>query len=139
MGRVRGKDTKPELIVRRMAFSMGLRFRIHRADLPGRPDMVFVSRRKVVFVHGCFWHRHPGCRRASTPGTNCEFWTAKFNRNVERDAGNEQALMEDGWNVLIVWECQTKSPAVVADLLRNFVALGYKPSQLSSSSSEPTG
>lgn len=120
MRRVRGKDTKPEIVVRRVAFSIGLRFRLHRADLPGRPDLVFPSRRKVVFVHGCFWHRHHGCTRSSTPGSNRDFWIAKFDRNVERDARKERELREAGWDVLIIWECQTRDPTLVTKRLRGF-------------------
>lgn len=121
MRRIRGRDTKPEMVVRRIAFSMGLRYRIHRTDLPGRPDLVFPSRRKVVFVHGCFWHRHPGCSRSSTPSTNKDFWIAKFDRNVERDTRKERELHDAGWAVLIIWECQTRDPSFVAERLRGFL------------------
>lgn len=127
MRRVRGKDTKPEIVVRRIAFSIGLRFRLHRADLPGRPDLVFSSRRKVVFVHGCFWHRHQGCTRSSTPSTNQDFWIAKFDRNVERDARKERELQEAGWDVLIIWECQTRDPYLVRERLRAFFSPAKEP------------
>lgn len=120
MRRVRGKDTKPEIIVRRIAFSIGLRFRLHRPDLPGRPDLVFPSKRKVVFVHGCFWHRHSGCTRSSTPRKNRDFWMAKFERNVERDARKERELREAGWDVLVIWECQTRNPDFVSEQLHTF-------------------
>lgn len=109
MGRVRGKDTRPEMIVRRLAHAMGMRFRLHRADLPGKPDLVFPKYRAVVFVHGCFWHRHPGCRKASTPKSNTEFWQEKFERNVERDKRNSVELEKAGWRVVVIWECETKS------------------------------
>jgi len=108
MGRVRGVNTKPEMIVRRLAHAIGLRFRLHRGDLPGTPDLVFPGRRTAIFVHGCFWHRHPGCHRASNPKTRPEFWNAKFERNVARDAKVERLLHDAGWDVLIIWECETR-------------------------------
>ena len=111
MARVRGKDTGPEIRVRRMAHAMGLRFRLHRKDLPGKPDLVFPRYRLAVFVHGCFWHRHPGCRRASTPTTRPEFWQAKFDGNVARDRQQQEALEALGWKVLILWECELKDDA----------------------------
>src|SRR3712207_6286763 len=108
MGRVRARDTKPELIVRTLAHRLGYRFRIHLNKLPGRPDLAFTKRRKVIFVHGCFWHRHPDCRRTTKPLTRPAFWEAKFARNVKRDSRNERALREQGWDVLVVWECETR-------------------------------
>lgn len=121
MARIRGKDTKPEMIVRRLAHGLGYRYGLHRKGLPGSPDLVFPSRRKVVFVHGCFWHRHPGCRKASTPGTRREFWEAKFERNVERDIRKEIQLMAAGWEVLVIWECETRDVERLAATLRNFL------------------
>jgi DNA mismatch endonuclease (patch repair protein) len=121
MSRIRGKDTKPELVVRRLAHALGYRYRLHRKDLPGRPDLVFPGRRKVVFVHGCFWHRHPGCRKASTPSTRREFWETKFAQNVERDARKEAELRAAGWEVLVIWECETRDSAAVAKRLREFL------------------
>ncbi|WP_279595757.1 very short patch repair endonuclease [Methylobacterium sp. J-090] len=121
MGRIKGKDTKPEMIVRRLAHRLGYRFRLHRRDLPGSPDLVFPSRRKVVFVHGCFWHRHPGCRRASTPSTRRTFWQAKFDRNVERDIRQEIELMAAGWEVLVIWECETRDLNRLNSALINFL------------------
>lgn len=106
MARVRGTNTAPELAVRRLAHQLGYRFRVHRRDLPGRPDMVFAGRRKVVFVHGCFWHRHSGCVRTRMPKTREEFWQAKFDGNVRRDRRNERALRAQGWGVMTIWECQ---------------------------------
>src|SRR5437016_3209254 len=100
MSRVRGKDTAPELRVRQMAHAMGLRFRLHRVDLPGTPDLVFSSRRLVVFVHGCYWHRHPGCTKASAPSS--PFWAQKFNSNVARDSRVERELRSLGWKVLVI-------------------------------------
>ena len=107
MAGIGSRDTAPELAVRRVAHRMGLRFRLYRKDLPGRPDLVFPKHRLVVFVHGCFWHRHKGCRFASTPGSRVEFWTAKFAANVARDARQEAALKTLGWRVLVIWECET--------------------------------
>lgn len=117
MSRIRGQNTKPELTVRRLLHAAGYRFRLHRKDLPGRPDIVFPGRRTVVFVHGCFWHRHPGCRFATTPSTRPEFWAAKFRSNVERDRRVVSELEADGWKVVTVWECETKSPKLLAECL----------------------
>jgi DNA mismatch endonuclease (patch repair protein) len=108
MSRVRGKSTLPEITVRRSAHASGMRFRLHRTDLPGRPDIVFPRYRTVVFVHGCFWHRHEGCRKATSPKSRVEYWEAKFRTNVERDARNEAELARMGWRVLTIWECETK-------------------------------
>jgi len=117
MGRIRGKDTKPELIVRRLAHSLGYRFRLHRVGLPGRPDLVFPRYRTVVFVHGCFWHRHPGCPCAAVPKTRPEFWAAKFVSNVARDARNQAELRKLGWSVVVLWECEVEKPHFVAKQL----------------------
>ena len=108
MARVKSKGMKPEMRVRRLLHGLGYRYRLHRADLPGRPDLVFPSRRKVVFVNGCFWHRHDGCPRVRIPATNREYWIAKLERNHARDARNIAALQEQGWAVLMVWECQLR-------------------------------
>ena len=113
MAGIRGSDTAPELAVRRIAHRMGLRFRLHRKDLPGRPDLVFPRHRLVVFVHGCFWHRHEGCRYASTPKSRIAFWTEKFAANVARDARQEAALRAVDWRVLVIWECETRHKAAV--------------------------
>lgn len=102
------ENTAPELAVRRLAHRLGLRFRLHRKDLPGTPDLVFPRRRTCLFVHGCFWHRHPDCPKATTPKTNLQYWLPKFRRNVERDREKEEALRKMGWRVLTVWECETK-------------------------------
>lgn len=109
MSRIRGRDTTPELIVRRMAHGLGLRFRLHRKDLPGRPDIVFPRFRAAVFVHGCFWHRHNGCRFAYTPKSRVEFWMEKFKKNVAHDRRSEEALRNLGWRVLVIWECETQN------------------------------
>ncbi|MDT3377411.1 very short patch repair endonuclease [Labrys neptuniae] len=117
MSRVRSKNTSPEIRVRRLAHAMGLRFRLYRNDLPGRPDLVFPRHRAVLFVHGCFWHRHSGCAKASTPKSRMEFWRTKFELNVERDRQNEAMLLALGWRVFIIWECETKSEQKIRSLL----------------------
>lgn len=106
MARVKGKNTSPEMYVRQRLHRMGYRFRTHRADLPGSPDIVFIGRRKAIFVHGCFWHRHPDCSRTTTPKTHPDFWAAKFTANIARDAVALNALKESGWQTLVVWECE---------------------------------
>lgn len=121
MAAVKGRNTGPEMIVRRLAHSLGYRFRLHRRDLPGSPDLVFPGRRKIVFVHGCFWHRHQGCRQASTPSSRVEFWKDKFRRNVERDTAVERALRAAGWDVLIIWQCETRDRTKLAELLSSFL------------------
>lgn len=108
MGRIRSKHTKPELTVRRLVFSLGYRYRLHRRELPGIPDLVFPSRKKAIFVHGCFWHRHEGCSRASMPKSNAAYWSEKLERNVERDALNRAQLRSLGWDALQIWECEIK-------------------------------
>ena len=108
MSRIRGKDTKPEVAVRAILHRMGYRFRIHRSDLPGKPDIVLPKYRTVISVHGCFWHRHEGCALAYTPKSCVEFWTKKFANNVERDRRNQRQLKQLGWNVVCVWECEVK-------------------------------
>lgn len=110
MSGIRGKDTDPELRVRSHLHRAGLRFRLHAKGLPGRPDIVLPRWRTVVFVHGCFWHRHPGCRYAYTPSSNRPFWRSKFAANVERDRRKVRQLRKAGWTVLTVWECRTSSP-----------------------------
>jgi DNA mismatch endonuclease (patch repair protein) len=108
MSRIRGKNTKPELKVRRALHAMGFRFRLHRRDLPGTPDILLPRYRIAIQVHGCYWHRHPGCHLTTTPKTNAQFWQQKFDRNVERDAKNEAALVAMGWQVMVIWECETR-------------------------------
>lgn len=110
MARIRSHNTKPEIAVRRLVTLLGLRYRLQRRDLPGKPDLVFGPRRTVIFVHGCFWHRHANCPAGRIPKGNREFWEAKLNRNVQRDAENKKALQRLGWRVLTIWECETKSP-----------------------------
>lgn len=117
MSRIRGRDTAPELVVRRIAHALGLRFRLHRKDLPGCPDLVFPRHRLAVFVNGCFWHRHAGCRYAYSPKSRVAFWEEKFRGNVARDRRNEESLLTMGWRVLIVWECETRDEATVRQKL----------------------
>jgi DNA mismatch endonuclease Vsr len=119
MARIRGKDTKPELFVRRALHALGYRFRLHGSGLPGNPDLVFSSRRAVIFVHGCFWHRHT-CGKAYVPKTRTAFWQAKFLRNTERDAAAEAALRSAGWRVIVVWECELVTDS---DVLRRLAKL----------------
>lgn len=129
MRAVKRAHTKPEIIVRQALHALGLRFRLHRRDLPGSPDIVLPRLRTVIFVHGCFWHRHPGCRYATTPKSRQEYWLPKFEANVERDAGKEAQLRELGWRVAVIWECETKSlEALEARLRLEFdVPLGEPP------------
>ena len=108
MARIRGKDTQPELAVRRLLHRLGYRFRLHRRSLPGTPDIVLPTRRKVVFVNGCFWHGHKTCKVGGIPKTRTTFWTEKLVRNRRRDAQKVKALRAAGWSVAIVWECQTR-------------------------------
>lgn len=123
MSRVLARDTGPERIVRSVAQRLGLRFRLHRADLPGRPDLVFPRYRTVVFVHGCFWHRHADCHLTTTPKSRAEFWLAKFAANVDRDRRVSEALADAGWRVLLVWECETREPAGLRNRLAREFAL----------------
>ena len=113
MAHIRGRNTGPELAVRRIAHRMGLRFRLHRKDLPGRPDLVFPKHQLAVFVHGCFWHRHEGCKYAYTPKSRIAFWTEKFAANVARDGRQEAALKALDWRVLVIWECETGDEVAV--------------------------
>jgi DNA mismatch endonuclease (patch repair protein) len=121
MARIRGKDTKPEIIVRSMAHALGYRFRLHRRDLPGTPDLVFPRLEKIIFVHGCFWHQHPGCRYAYQPKSNSPFWKAKFSDNRTRDDRALKTLRSLGWKVLVVWECQTHKPEQLLGRIRKFL------------------
>lgn len=109
MSMIKGKNTKPEMIVRSVCHELGLRFRLHRKDLPGKPDLVFPKHRLCIFVHGCFWHRHPDCKYAYTPKSRIEFWLPKLDKNVERDLHAQKTLLSLGWRVLVIWECDTKN------------------------------
>ena len=117
MAKVKSRDTKPEMVVRRWLHAHGFRFRLHDKKMPGKPDVKLTKHRTVIFVHGCFWHRHPGCKRATTPASRVDYWTAKFQRNVERDARNRDTLAALGWNVVTLWECEIASGRF-ADILR---------------------
>jgi DNA mismatch endonuclease (patch repair protein) len=117
MSRVGSKNTTPELQVRRAAHMRGLRFRLHRKDLPGKPDMVFPKHKLAIFVHGCFWHRHAYCKKATTPKSRQDFWEAKFASNIARDAHAVSELKQLGWRVEVIWECETKSEAAIASRL----------------------
>ena len=120
MGRVTGKNTKPELLVRRAAHALGFRFRLHRKDLPGRPDLAFPRLQKAIFVHGCFWHRHD-CRKATTPKTNAAFWREKFDQNIERDKKALTELAGRGWETLVIWECETGDLRALRRKLSSFL------------------
>lgn len=121
MGRVRNKDTKPEMVVRRQVHALGYRYRLHAGKLPGRPDLVFRSRRKVIFVHGCFWHRHEGCPRCRMPKSRVEFWNPKLNANRERDLKNQAKLSDMGWDFMILWECQLDDASELASRISAFL------------------
>jgi DNA mismatch endonuclease (patch repair protein) len=121
MARVRSKDTKPEMLVRRMVFGMEYRYRLHSGKLPGRPDLVFPSRKKAIFVHGCYWHRHEGCALARYPKSRTDFWISKLEGNKERDTRKLAQLTHLGWKVLIVWECELRDRAAMAERLRLFL------------------
>jgi len=121
MGQVRGRNTSPEIAVRKAAHGLGYRFRLHRKDLPGTPDLVFPRLRKVIFVHGCFWHRHRNCRLASFPKTRQEFWEAKFRRNVERDEQAVADLERLGWDVKVIWQCDTTKTGLLEKQIAEFL------------------
>jgi DNA mismatch endonuclease (patch repair protein) len=131
MAAVRQKNTRPEILLRQALHRSGLRFRLHRRDLPGTPDIVFPARRAVIFVHGCFWHRHAGCRRATLPATKTEFWIDKFSKNVERDLKAQTALKKMGWKVIIVWECQLLTSEGARSLAKSFSRILRKKSSSS--------
>lgn len=122
MARVKSRDTVPEIIIRKLVFSLGYRFRLHRKDLPGNPDLVFPGKKKIVFVHGCFWHRHQGCKRATTPASNQNYWLPKFSRTVKRDEENLKLLASMGWEALIVWECELHDMLALEDKLSKFLS-----------------
>lgn len=119
MSKIKGKNTKPEIAVRSMLHRAGYRFRLHGRKLPGSPDIVLARHKTVVFVHGCFWHRHEGCKYTTTPKTRVEFWSDKFRKNVERDARQQQQLREMGWTVIVVWECELRDPIKLANRLND--------------------
>jgi DNA mismatch endonuclease (patch repair protein) len=121
MSRVKSKNTTPELAVRRLVFGMGYRYRLHDRKLPGTPDLVFSGRRKIIFVNGCFWHGHKGCRYARLPKTKVDFWREKIKKNKARDHKNTARLRRNGWKVLTVWQCELKTIDVLANTLYEFL------------------
>lgn len=121
MSRVRSEDTKPEMLVRRVVHGMGYRYRLHVQGLPGRPDLVFPGRGKIIFVHGCFWHRHGSCKNTRWPKSKLDFWKPKLEANNRRDRANEKALRAMGWKVMVLWECQLQDMAWVSKRIREFL------------------
>ena len=123
MGRIRNKNTRPEMRVRRLLHRMGYRYRLHRRDLPGTPDLVFSARRKAIWVHGCFWHRHPdpSCKLARLPKSRHDFWVPKLEGNRARDLAKQEQLLAMGWTFLVVWECDLRDEPALADKLREFL------------------
>jgi DNA mismatch endonuclease (patch repair protein) len=133
----RSKDTKPELRVRKVAHRLGYRYRLHRKDLPGKPDLVFPSRQKVVFVHGCFWHQHDArnCTNGRVPKSNSDYWEPKLRRNVERDTEQQNRLAAMGWKVMVLWECQLTNDEVIAAKLVEFLGAPRSRGSLSTTAS----
>ncbi len=121
MSRVRGKDTKPEMVVRGLVHGMGYRYRLHQRDLPGCPDLTFSKSRKVIFVHGCYWHRHDGCPNARIPKSRVEFWKSKLEGNKDRDRANQSRLALLGWQYLVIWECELKDNYALQDRITAFM------------------
>lgn len=121
MARIKGENTAPELYVRQLIHALGYRFRLHRSDLPGKPDIVLPGHGKAIFVHGCFWHGHPGCQRATLPQTNYEFWKRKIEGNRARDRRVKRELRKLGWDVLEIWQCQIRKPAALERRLLRFL------------------
>ncbi|MGB6008818.1 very short patch repair endonuclease [Castellaniella sp.] len=124
MAKIRGKDTRPEIKIRQLLFSHGLRFRLHRRDLPGTPDIVMKGIKVAIFVHGCFWHQHVGCKLAARPSSNTDFWNRKLEANTQRDAQALVELAASGWRTLIIWECATRkrcSDEVLYDAIRDWI------------------
>lgn len=121
MGRIGSKDTKPEMLVRKLVFGLGYRYRLHDKKLPGRPDLVFKSKKKAIFVHGCFWHQHRGCKRGKPPKSNLYFWKAKLEKNKLRDQNSLRQLEKLGWKTLVIWECETKNVNTIVNILEAFL------------------
>jgi DNA mismatch endonuclease (patch repair protein) len=130
MSNVRHKDTKPELAVRSALHEMGIQFQFNRTDLPGTPDIVLSEYRTVIFVHGCFWHRHPNCKKATTPKQNADFWKSKFERNMARDTQKVRDLEALGWQVLIVWECEASKSESLLGRLRVLLQQGKAEAEI---------
>jgi DNA mismatch endonuclease, patch repair protein len=121
MRRIKSKGTKPEMAVRSLVHRLGYRYRLHAKDLPGKPDLVFRKRRKVIFVHGCFWHGHAVCRDGKAPSSRQDYWRPKLERNRQRDAANQTALEAAGWHVLVIWECETRDTEQLAARITEFL------------------
>jgi DNA mismatch endonuclease (patch repair protein) len=122
MSRIRGYDTKPELTVRSIVHRMGFRFRSHGEDLPGNPDIVLPKHKKVIFIHGCFWHGHKGCKRSKRPSTNVSFWQDKLDKNIERDKRQQRELRKLGWKYLIIWQCEINRPNLLRNNIKRFLS-----------------
>lgn len=121
MSRISGGNTKPELAVRKLVHGMGFRYRLHVKNMPGKPDIVLPRHKKIIVVNGCFWHGHTDCSRSKGPATNIEFWNSKIAGNVERDNRNNTALKKMGWQILVVWGCETKKPKLLFEKLKSFL------------------
>ena len=121
MGLVRSENTRPEMVLRLLVHRLGYRYRLHSKKLPGRPDLVFAGRKKVIFVHGCFWHGHEGCSKAKPPKSNLHYWGAKLRRNKERDFEHRRRLESEGWRVLIVWQCELKNEGSLRERIIKFL------------------
>ncbi len=124
MGKIQSKDTSPEMIVRKLVHGLGYRYRLHRKDLPGKPDLVFYGREKIIFVHGCFWHQHANliCKIARVPKSKTHYWIPKLQRNVERDAQHLRLLEAEGWKVLVIWECEVKNTNELKEVVSKFLS-----------------
>lgn len=127
MAKVKSTGSKPEMLVRRTAYRLGFRYRLHARDLPGTPDLVFPRLRKVIFVHGCFWHRHANCKRTTMPKVRAEYWQQKFDDNVRRDERSQAALSALGWDVLVLWECDAKDIKGLEEQLSTFLSVQSRP------------
>lgn len=121
MSRIRNKNTAPELAVRKILTEIGIRYRLHSAKLPGKPDVVITKRKKLIFINGCFWHQHKNCRRASAPKSNRRYWTDKLKRNIEKQKEDMKKLKKDGWKILLIWECRTGSKISLKNKIKKFL------------------
>jgi len=121
MSKIRGKETKPEILVRNYLFSKGFKYRLHDEKLPGKPDIVLPKYRTIIFIHGCFWHGHPGCKRSKLPATNAEFWEKKLSANIERDKRTIERLKKEGWNIIVLWQCEISSKKKREDRLERLI------------------
>ena len=128
MGRVKNKDTKPEVHVRSIVHRMGFRFRKNKKNLPGHPDIVLPKYRKIIFIHGCFWHGHKNCKRAKRPSSNSKFWDTKLNRNIERDKINIAKLSSMGWHTMVIWQCQVKDEEHLKERIKEFITSDFTES-----------